>query len=602
MVSGTGEPCWHCGEPFPDRGEPVPLFGKSVVCPACARPFHLLRADERYRSIFSEDLLPYFLYRKRNQQVEHLERDIGRLQRYEETLRSQNRGLHQADQESLKRFAEVHLPAGEIDEFSAMVSELCDILVLGQVIAENPLSGDSPFPPLAPPAPSTEPPAPDTVDEATAYEAHRRASGQLDGLEEEMGWIRALEKRVQARGKTLTTVTMREISAFVDENADDLEAFLEPLNGFYDHLQSTGAVSENPLNELLSALLHGDSSLRQSMLGRRRQRKRGNGNNTAGARGAPKKVEPKGERRQPVAEIVPLAPEPPPPRLETRSRRGRRREPILEAEPVAGEERNRSTGRPHPLPQPAFEPERGLIEAGNRIAGRSHSGPPREPGPAVSNGETGRAAQSPSRRLPMPSRQPPGYSSSRYGPPPSISVYDRRSRRLWQLIAGVAALAFIGFLVLGTDLLEGWDGFDDSSGKTAMRSKKQSEPIITPIGEMRRKLFFDYGRTAFYRSRNLPTDATSSTKLNPLARTWDVLDRGRTLFSDYCAQCHGLNGSGGSGANLRMAGDGILHKDAFLYWTIAQGGDPTGSDMPPFKSLLSPEQIWSLVLFLDTLS
>jgi mono/diheme cytochrome c family protein len=41
--------------------------------------------------------------------------------------------------------------------------------------------------------------------------------------------------------------------------------------------------------------------------------------------------------------------------------------------------------------------------------------------------------------------------------------------------------------------------------------------------------------------------------------------------------------------------------DAYLAWTVAEGGAPVGSAMPPFKDTLKPDAIWRVILFLQTL-
>lgn len=41
--------------------------------------------------------------------------------------------------------------------------------------------------------------------------------------------------------------------------------------------------------------------------------------------------------------------------------------------------------------------------------------------------------------------------------------------------------------------------------------------------------------------------------------------------------------------------------DSYPEWTVAEGGVPVGSAMPPFKDVLKPSDIWKVVLFLPTL-
>ena len=98
-------------------------------------------------------------------------------------------------------------------------------------------------------------------------------------------------------------------------------------------------------------------------------------------------------------------------------------------------------------------------------------------------------------------------------------------------------------------------------------------------------------------------------KHNPLRPSALNLEAGRKLYEKKCAVCHGASGLG-SEAGLKLDPPvpslfGLRRKpiasDAFYDWTIAEGGAPVASAMPPFKHTLKPEQIWQIVLFLRTL-
>jgi|NGEPerStandDraft_6_1074524.scaffolds.fasta_scaffold133672_2 mono/diheme cytochrome c family protein len=97
---------------------------------------------------------------------------------------------------------------------------------------------------------------------------------------------------------------------------------------------------------------------------------------------------------------------------------------------------------------------------------------------------------------------------------------------------------------------------------------------------------------------------------NPLPRTAENVSGGRQLYEQNCAACHGAQGLGDGPAGkslnpppasliglrrMPMVGDG------YLDWTIAEGGVPVGSAMPPFKNVLKPDDIWKVILFLQTL-
>ena len=96
---------------------------------------------------------------------------------------------------------------------------------------------------------------------------------------------------------------------------------------------------------------------------------------------------------------------------------------------------------------------------------------------------------------------------------------------------------------------------------------------------------------------------------NPLEGTPETLAAGRKVYEANCAVCHGPQGHGdGPGAKglipppaniaalVRM---GPMATDAYLGWTIGEGGVPVGSAMPAFKSSLSETERWQLIRYLQ---
>jgi len=104
--------------------------------------------------------------------------------------------------------------------------------------------------------------------------------------------------------------------------------------------------------------------------------------------------------------------------------------------------------------------------------------------------------------------------------------------------------------------------------------------------------------------------AAYRTLVNPLTASADVLATGRRVFAQTCAACHGETGDGDGPAaanldpqpsNLRVLPPmPMFSSDAYLYWTVADGGLPVGSAMPAFRDTLSPDEIWSVILYLRT--
>ena len=115
-------------------------------------------------------------------------------------------------------------------------------------------------------------------------------------------------------------------------------------------------------------------------------------------------------------------------------------------------------------------------------------------------------------------------------------------------------------------------------------------------------------RHRFAMHDGLPSEYAA--KKNPLAASSDSVAGGKKLYAQNCAVCHGAKGAGdGEGGKAldpppaKLAGLGAMPmaSDGFLYWTIAEGGPPVKSAMPPYKSVLKEEDIWKLVHYLRTL-
>ena len=77
--------------------------------------------------------------------------------------------------------------------------------------------------------------------------------------------------------------------------------------------------------------------------------------------------------------------------------------------------------------------------------------------------------------------------------------------------------------------------------------------------------------------------------------TGDV-ERGRLLFAEECAVCHGENGEGEMGPAVGNPALLAQASDAFLRYAIEQGRD--GTDMPAFGGILPKEDIDAVTAFL----
>lgn len=92
---------------------------------------------------------------------------------------------------------------------------------------------------------------------------------------------------------------------------------------------------------------------------------------------------------------------------------------------------------------------------------------------------------------------------------------------------------------------------------------------------------------------------------DPLPDTAAKLIRGREIFHQSCAGCHGTKGYGDGvaaddlvppPADLAwLAQTPVSRKDSYMLWAISEGGHQFGSDMPAFKTTLSRNDIWSVI-------
>lgn len=87
-------------------------------------------------------------------------------------------------------------------------------------------------------------------------------------------------------------------------------------------------------------------------------------------------------------------------------------------------------------------------------------------------------------------------------------------------------------------------------------------------------------------------------KQNPYASAADVA-RGKRLFANNCAVCHGPQGAGGRGANLAQSSLPLAPDDPALFLVIREG--IPGTEMPPGWWVLDDHEIWQVVAFVRTL-
>ncbi len=104
---------------------------------------------------------------------------------------------------------------------------------------------------------------------------------------------------------------------------------------------------------------------------------------------------------------------------------------------------------------------------------------------------------------------------------------------------------------------------------------------------------------------NIPAEYAGKT--NPLGS--DAASAGQAIYVVQCASCHGDSGKGDGPAGkaltppaANLVESNAKYGDDYLYYRIAEGGtmNPYNSSMPPFKNVLSADEIWQLVAHINT--
>lgn len=105
-------------------------------------------------------------------------------------------------------------------------------------------------------------------------------------------------------------------------------------------------------------------------------------------------------------------------------------------------------------------------------------------------------------------------------------------------------------------------------------------------------------------------DPAYASMTNPLQTNEETIAAGKKLYDQYCSACHGTTGKGDGPAgkqlnpppaNIAVSSKMRMATDGYLYWTIAEGGVPLHTAMPPFKDTFGKEQIWQIITYLREL-
>jgi len=177
------------------------------------------------------------------------------------------------------------------------------------------------------------------------------------------------------------------------------------------------------------------------------------------------------------------------------------------------------------------------------------------------------------------------------------------------LAVGIASAATLALAQMGADAAAGWGrGFMARWGAGAMMGGAGPGTMMggTATGSAMRGV-------SFQRHRYVMLNGIDAKYVDPreaLAPTRQIIEAGRTIFGQSCAACHGSDGRGDGpaakglnpppadlAATIRMP----MTTDAYLGWTISEGGAPVGSAMPPFGTAIAGDDLSKLILYLRTL-
>lgn len=94
---------------------------------------------------------------------------------------------------------------------------------------------------------------------------------------------------------------------------------------------------------------------------------------------------------------------------------------------------------------------------------------------------------------------------------------------------------------------------------------------------------------------------------SPLTAGPEIIAAGGALYAKNCASCHGRDGLGDGNPGRSVTPSPALLAymvrrpiavDEYLLWSISEGGEPVGSDMPAFKTALPRDDIWRIIAYM----
>jgi len=102
-------------------------------------------------------------------------------------------------------------------------------------------------------------------------------------------------------------------------------------------------------------------------------------------------------------------------------------------------------------------------------------------------------------------------------------------------------------------------------------------------------------------------DSEAAKLKNPVAVSPESIAAGKQLYTRYCAVCHGVNATGGSGSDISPPAPDLTDKewkhgssDGEIF-TVIKNGVPPDLNMEPWGDRIKDPDIWNLVNYLRSI-
>lgn len=124
-------------------------------------------------------------------------------------------------------------------------------------------------------------------------------------------------------------------------------------------------------------------------------------------------------------------------------------------------------------------------------------------------------------------------------------------------------------------------------------------------GRMPKDMMVRLLRHTTYMQHGVPKIYEGATSTIPSSD--EAIKAGGALYAKNCASCHGRDGLGDGNPGRSVTPSPALlaymvrrpiSVDEYLLWSISEGGEPVGSDMPAFRAQISRDDIWRIIAYM----